>query len=138
MGQGRSKARSAFTLLEMMLALSLFAAGTVALVELVQRGQSGMAEGENVLTAVHLAHRCQEALRNVPYADLDDDADDVCTIPAGAAFARFTRTVTVTPQTSAPPYNTDDLTRVDVQISWNAPGTGQTANVALSALRSAL
>jgi type II secretory pathway pseudopilin PulG len=124
--------------MEMMLALTLFAVGTVALIQLLQRGQSGMTEGENVLTAVHLARRCQEALRNVPYANLTLQANSVCTIPAGAPFSRFSRTVTVTPQTSVPPYNTANLTRLDVQISWNAPGTGETANVTLSALRSAL
>jgi type II secretory pathway pseudopilin PulG len=121
--------------LELLLALALFAAGTVAVIELIQRAHGGMAEGENVLTAVHLAQRCQDLLRTVAYGNLVSQASTVCTIPSGAAFARFSRTATATPQTSVPPYNTASLTRVDVQISWPAPGG--TASITLSTLRSA-
>jgi type II secretory pathway pseudopilin PulG len=119
----------------MMLALVLFAVGTVAVIELMQRAQYGAAEGENVLAATHVAQRCQEALRNVAYADLTAEANTVCVVPSGAAFSRFTRTVSVTPQTTTSPYNTVNLTRIDVQISWLAPGG--TSSITVSALRSA-
>ena len=132
-----ARKRAGFTLLEMMLALVLFAVGTVAVIELMQRAQYGAAEGENVLAATHVAQRCQEALRNVAYANLSAQANTVCVVPAGAAFSRFTRTVTVTPQTAVSPYNTANLTRIDVQISWTAPGGTSSASISLSALRSA-
>ena len=126
-----------FTLLEMMLALALFAVGTVAAMDLLHRGQTATTDGENTLLALSLARRCQEALRNVAYASLAGQAGTVCTIPSGASFSRFTRTVNVTPMTSTSPYNTANLTQVDVQIAWPTQGAGSTTNVTLSTLRSA-
>ena len=129
--------RDGFTLLEMMLALVLFATGTVAVMELLHRAQAGSTDGENVLIATLLAQRCQESLRNVSYANLTSQASSVCTVPVGAAFAPFSRTVTVTALASTPPYNTASLSRVDVQMTWTTQGTGGTANVTFSTLRSA-
>jgi prepilin-type N-terminal cleavage/methylation domain-containing protein len=126
-----------FTLLEMMLALALFAVGTVAAMDLLHRGQTATTDGENTLLALSLARRCQEALRNVAYASLAGQANTVCTVPSGASFSRFTRTVTVTPMTSTSPYNTANLTQVDVQIAWPTQGASGTTNVTLSALRCA-
>lgn len=131
----RAADRRAFTLLEMLLAVALFAVGTVAVMELLHRAQAGQADGENVLVATHLAHRCQEALQNVSYVNLASQANTVCTVPSGGAFTRFTRTVTVTPMTSTAPYSTANLTQLDVQIAWTA--AGGSANVTLSTLRAA-
>lgn len=113
---------SAFTLLEMMLALVLFAVGTVAVMDLLHRAQAGTTDGENVLVATSLAQRCLEELRNVSYASLDAAT---CTVPSG--FTPFTLTKTV-----ATSYT--NLKQVVVTASWSAPG-GQT-NVALQTYRS--
>ena len=121
--------------MELMLAILLFAVGTVAAMELFHRAQAGSTDGENVLIATQLAYGCQAALRNVAYGSLAARANTVCTIPSAAAFSRFSRTVTVTPQTTTSPYNTANLTRLDVQIFWNAPGG--TTDVTLSTLRAA-
>lgn len=125
-----------FTLLEMMLALALFAVGTVAAMDVLHRAQTAATDGDNMLLALSLARRCQEGLRNVAYANLASQANTVCTIPSGASFSRFTRTATVTPMTSTSPYNTANLTQVDVQISWPTQGASGTTNVAISTLRS--
>jgi len=117
------------------MAIIVFAIGTVAAMELFHRAQAGSTDGENVLIATQLAQGCQAALRNVPYGNLAAQANAVCTIPSGAAFSRFSRTVTVTPQTTTAPYNTPNLTRLDVRIFWDAPGG--IADVTLSAIRSA-
>ena len=121
----------------MMLALTLFAVGTVAVMDLLHRSQTATTDGDNALLAVSLARRCQESLRNVTYANLASQANTVCTIPAGASFIRFTRTATITPLTSTSPYNTANLTQVDVQISWPTQGASSTTNVTLSTLHSA-
>ena len=128
-----------FTLLEMMLALVLFATGTIAAMELLHRAQAGATDGENVLIATQLAERCLEGYRRVPYAQLGAaSATTVCNIPASPAiFTSFSPTVTATPQTSVSPYNTASLTRLDVQVAWAAPGASTTTNVTLSTLRSA-
>jgi len=117
------------------MAIIVFASGVVAVMELFHRAQAGSTDGENVLIATQLAHGCQAALRNVAYGSLAAQADTVCTIPSEAAFSRFSRTVTVTPQTAPAPYDTANLTRLDVRIFWNAPGG--TTDVTLSAIRSA-
>ena len=113
---------SAFTLLEMMLALVLFSVGIVGLMDLLHRGQMGMAGGESVLTATHLAQRCLEELRNVSYANVDATS---CTVPSG--YSRFTLTKTVTTPAT-------NLKQIVVTMSWTVPGG--TANVALQTYRS--
>ena len=116
-----------------MLALSLVAVGTIAAADLMQRAHGGFADGENVMTASHLAQRRMEELRNVAYASLASEAKASVTSPAG--FTRFSREVTVTTLTTTSPYNSSNLKRVEVKVYWNAPG-GET-NISLQTLRSA-
>ena len=116
----------AFTLLEMMLALVLFAVGVVASMELIQRAHAGVAQGENVLIAAHLAQQRLEQLRNVGYGSLADESKAAITDPAG--FSRFSREVDVTP------LHSDTLRQVAVTVSWTAPGG--TADVSLQTYRS--
>ncbi len=115
-----------FSLLEIMLALVLVAVGTLAAVDLMQRAHSGFADGENVLTATHLAQRRLEELQNFAYGSLGNEEKDFVTDVAG--FNRFSREVTVTELN-------DNLKRVEVKVYWNAPG-GET-NISLQTLRSA-
>lgn len=115
-----------FTLLEMLLAVTLLAGGTVALMALMQRAQVGMAEGESTLIATQLAQRRLEELRNTAYASLTSEAKAAVTSPSG--FTRFSREVTVTePQAN--------LKQLVVTVYWNAPG-GET-NVSFRTYRSA-
>lgn len=121
----RISASRGFTLLEVMLALALFAVATVALMELLQRSYEGMADGESILSASHLAQRRLEELRNTAYSSLTDESKASVSSPSG--FSRFSRQVTVTT-----PYT--NLKQVVVTVSWNAPG-GET-NVSLQTYRS--
>ena len=105
----------------MMLALVLCATGTVAAVELMQRSQVGTADGENVLSATHLAHRRLEELRNTAYGSLADEAKASVASPSG--YTRFSREVTVTT-----PYT--NLKRIVVTVYWTAP-LGAETSVAL-------
>jgi len=104
----------------MMLAMVLFAVGTVAIMELLQRAHAGVADGENVLMANHLALRRLEELRNVSFTSLASEAKAPVTSPSG--FSRFSREAVVTEPLT-------DLKQVVVRVSWQAPG-GET-NVAL-------
>lgn len=117
MGRGRSKG---FTLLEMMLALALFAGGTIGVLEAVHRAQTAATDGENLLIATHLAQRRLEELRNLPYASLASEAKASITSPSG--FERFSRAVTVTEPLT-------DLKQVVVSVSWQT--TGGEADVSL-------
>jgi prepilin-type N-terminal cleavage/methylation domain-containing protein len=115
-----------FTLLELMLAMVLFAAGTLASMELLHRAQAGAADGEHVLLATQLAQRRLEELRNVGYTVLASEAQAPVTDPPG--FSRFSRQVQVSPLFS------DTLREVEVIVSWKAPGG--TADVRLHTYRS--
>jgi len=127
----RARIRSGgFSLMEMMLALTVLAIGTVAAAELFQRSQVGAADGDNVLIAVSLAQLRLEELRNVAYASLASEAEAQISSPSG--YSRFCREVAVTtPQTN--------LRQIDVTISWGPPDclTSTTnANVVLRTYRS--
>lgn len=115
------------TLLEVMLALAIFAAGTVAVVELFQMAQWGSTEAENALLATQLAQARMEELRNVAYASLANEAKASVSSPAG--FSRFSRDVTVTM-----PYT--NLKLIVLTVYWT--GTGGETNVSLSSYRSAV
>ena len=124
-----------FTLLEMMLALTLFAVGSIAGITLIQRAQAATTGGEDVLVATQLAQRCLEQTRNVAFGSLNSTLESsTCANPAGSTYTRFTPDVTVTQLTSTSPYNSADLKRIEVKLSWSTQGG--TADVTLQTLRS--
>ena len=124
---------SAFTLLETIVAVVLFAVGTVAVVEVLHRAQVGAVDGENVLTATHLAQRRLEELRNTAYASLANEATASVSSPSG--YSRFCRQVTVTTPFA-------NLKQLVVTVYWNAlnPPDCSTAlmNVSLQTYRSGI
>jgi len=103
----------------------LFAASTVAILGAMSQAQTGIADGEQTLTALYLAHRRLEELRNTSYGSLASEAKAAVTTPSG--FSRFSREVTVTT-----PYT--NLKQVVVTVSWTSP-QGET-NVSLQTYRS--
>ncbi len=117
--------RPGFTLLEMLIALTVFAVGTLSVMELLQRGQAGVTDGENVLIATHLAQWRMEELRNTAYASLANEAKASISNPSG--FTRFSRQVTVTT-----PYA--NLRQVVVSVYWTT--TGGETSVSLQSYRS--
>lgn len=115
-----------FTLLEVLLALTLLAGGTVAIVELFQRAQMGVADGESAATAVYLAQRRLEELRNVPYGQLASEAKASVTDPTG--YSRFSREIVVTTPIT-------NLRQLVATVFWTA--TGGETSVTLQSDRSA-
>ena len=122
-----------FTLLEMMLALVLFASATVAAMELLHRAQAGSTDGDLTLLATYQAQVCLENLRSLTYASLtvgsgvmtgtNGCGTSVASLPSGS------RSVTITQ-----PYT--NLKQVAVTVSWTAPGGSP--NVALQTYRSSI
>ncbi len=113
------------SLLEVLLAVILFAGGTVAIVGAVQQSHAGLADSENLLIATHLAQRRLEELRNTAYGSLANESKASVSSPSG--FTRFSRAVTVTT-----PYTS--LKQVVVTVYWTTPA-GET-NVSLQTYRS--
>jgi len=103
-------ARGGFTLLEMMLALVLFAVGTIAVMDLLHRAQIGSSDGENARLATSLARRRLEELRNVAYGSLANEAKARLASP----WDRFCREATVTTPST-------NLRQVTVTVSWDPP-----------------
>ena len=120
-----------FTLLEIMLAIVLFASGTVAAAELFHRAQAGSKDGESTLIATTLAHQCLETLKNVAFASLTVGSGVMGSINGCSAsvsgLPSGSRSVTV-----AQPFT--NLKQMTVTVSWSAPGG--TTNVALQSYRS--
>ena len=126
------RAKRAFTLLEMMLALVLFAAGTVAVMDLLHRAHAGASDGENVVLATYLAQRRLEELRNTAYASLASESEARVSSPSG--YTRFCRQVTV-----STPYT--NLRQINVTVSWDPPDcttSSANPNVVLQTYRSAV
>ncbi len=109
--------RAGFTLLEMLIALTVFAVGTLAVMDLMQQAQAGSRDGENVLIATHLARWRMEELRNSAYASLANEAKASISSPSG--YSRFSRQVTVTT-----PYT--NLKQVAISVYWTTQG-GETS-----------
>ena len=107
------KTTGGFSLLEVLLAIMLFAVGTVSILEVIQRSQAGSTEGESVVIATQLAQRRLEELRNTAYASLADEAKASVSSPSG--FTRFSRQVTVTT-----PYA--NLKQIVVTVYWTLAG----------------
>ena len=108
---------SAFTILETIIAIVLFAVGTVAVIEVLHRAQVGAADGENILIATGLAQRRLEELRNTAYASLANESKASVASPSG--YSRFSRQVTVTT-----PYA--NLKQIVVTVYWT-PAGGETS-----------
>jgi len=117
--------------LELLLSLALLAVGTVALMGILHRGQMGIADGENILIATHLAKRRLEELRNVAYASLADESEARVSSPSG--FSHFCREVAVTTPVT-------NLRQIVVTVSWDPPDcttSSSNPHVALQTYRSA-
>ena len=129
---------SGFTLLEVMLALVLFAVGTVAAMSLIHQAQMGSRDGEFDLIATYRAAECLESLRNVTYPTLTVGSGVMTGTPqCGADVAELPqiaggneRSVTI-----VQPFT--NLKQIMVTISWAAPGSGS-ADVALQTYRSGI
>ena len=121
--------RKGFTLLELMLALALFASGTVAIMELLRQAEASRTDGENILIATHLAQRRLEELRQTAYGSIDDESKASVSSPSG--FDHFSREVEVTT-----PYT--DLKQIVVKVYWAVPGEDEETDVSLQTYRANL
>jgi type II secretory pathway pseudopilin PulG len=113
-----------FTLLETIVAVSLFALGVVSILELLPRAQAASSDATDTLIATYLAQRRLEELKNIEYDDLSEEAKEPVTDPPG--LERFSRQVSVSTPIS-------DLAQIIVSVFWNSPG-GE-VNVSLQTYR---
>jgi Tfp pilus assembly protein PilV len=116
--------------MEMMLALVLFAVGTLGVMSVMHQAQRGAADGEDSLVGLQLAQKRLAELANVTYASLADEAKARLT----GSYSEFCREVAVTT-----PYT--NLRQVVVTVTWDPPDCAVNTNannVVLQTYRSAI
>lgn len=103
-----------FTLLEVLVALLIFAFGLLAVAALVLTSIQSIGQARHMTDATNLAQQRMEALTNTPYASVvtGAHANNPITV-TGAAGGIYTSTWTVTDNTPA-----TGMKRVTVTTSW--------------------
>ena len=122
--------RHGFTLIEMMLALTLFAVGTLGVMSVMNEAQRGAADGETSLVGLQLAQKRLGELANVSYASLADESK----AQLSGSYSKFCREVAVTT-----PYT--NLKQIVVTVTWNPPScltNTNTNNEVLQTYRSSI
>lgn len=103
--------RKGFSLLEVLLAILLFSAGFVFLLQIISTGLFAGSVNEDEIIATYLAREKIEELRNASFAGIAPEAKAVV-----GSFPAFSRQVAVsTPQ--------PDLDQITVTIYWYAGNT---------------
>lgn len=110
--------KKGFTLLEVLIAVLLFAVGVIAIVGLFSVGMITSVDAENTAIAMNLARARIEEVRNRDFALIIDESKG-----AIGGFPRFQREVLVTSPLA-------DLKQVIVNVYWTFKG-GET-NVSLA------
>ena len=102
--------KSGFTLLEVLLAATLFTMGVIAVVWLFSAGLVSSVDAENTTVAMNLARQKMEEIKNLAFAGISDEPRE-----AVSGFAGFEREVTVTqPETG--------LKHVTTTVYWMLKG----------------
>jgi prepilin-type N-terminal cleavage/methylation domain-containing protein len=116
--------RSGFTLLEVLVALSLFAVGMLSVLQIFPLNRRFLKQSAQSTQAAFLAQEQMEKVVKLPYASLTTGSFQAATpasTTAGDPMAAFTEQTTVTLLTStwASTATNVGLKRVDVLITWN-------------------
>ncbi|OGX31238.1 MAG: hypothetical protein A3G37_03460 [Omnitrophica WOR_2 bacterium RIFCSPLOWO2_12_FULL_46_30] len=98
-----------FTLLEFMLALIIFSAGVIAIVQAFNAGFLSSEDASNVDLALNIAQAKMEEIKNTAFSSLADSGP----VP-DTNFSNFNLTVNVA--------EGQNPMRVDVTVNWNVKG----------------
>lgn len=94
------------TLIELLIVVVLFSAGTIALLQIFSATLYGGSENQNTLIATGLAQEKMESIRNTPYASIVPEAS--AAVPGYTFFQREVVIATPIP----------NLSEVDVNVYW--------------------
>ncbi len=124
---GTRRHRQGFTLVEVLVALGLFALAATGLVGLALALMEQNRVSKRLDTAAYLAHDRLEQIRNTPYAQIvpaNFPFEDYGTVTAGTppvVYPEFQRWVTIQNDTPLP-----GMKRVVVTVSWRGRFAGRT------------
>lgn len=108
--------KKGFTLLEVLLATVLIVFGVVAVVSAMAAGVYTDSSIEGQAIALNLAQEEMEAIKNIPYANINTTNFPTGLIPLTGSFANYSRQVTFLPSASGT--NSNPTTQVTVYVSW--------------------
>lgn len=118
----RLSAESGFTLIEVLIGISIFAIGMLAVARMQMLTVRNTSVGNFTSQATMLAHQKMEELKTMAFADLnnevENDIDEEGNTGTGGVY---NRTTTIT--TPAAPLG-DHARQIQVQVQWNAAHGG--------------
>ena len=118
--QLRQSTEGGFTLIDVLIGISIFAIGILAVASMQYRTVRNTTVANLTSQATMLAHEKMEEIKTTPFADLVNEVENNID-GEGNAGGIFNRTTTIT--TPAAPLG-DHVRQVQVQVQWNAAHGG--------------
>ena len=118
--QSRQSTEGGFTLIDVLIGISIFAIGILAVASMQYRTVRNTTVANLTSQATMLAHEKMEEIKTAPFADLVNEVENNID-GEGNAGGIFNRTTTIT--TPAAPLG-DHVRQVQVQVQWNAAHGG--------------
>ena len=118
----RRSAEAGFTIIEVLIGISIFAIGMLAVGRLQMASVRNTAVGNLTSQATMLAHQKMEEIKATPFADLTNEVENDLD-GAGNAGGIFNRTTTISHVSGAPVW-APHAREVQVQVQWNAAHGG--------------
>jgi len=112
----RHSAEAGFTLIEVLIGISIFAIGILAVARMQMFTVRNTTVGNITSQATMLAHQKMEEIKTTPFADLVNEVENNID-ERGNAGGIFNRTTTITTPAGGLGAH---VRQVDVQVQWNA------------------
>jgi type IV pilus assembly protein PilV len=116
--QARRSAEGGFTLIEVLIGVSIFAIGMMAVAKMQYATVRNTTVGNLTSQATMLAHQKMEEIKATPFADLANIEVENNLDADGNAGGIYNRTTTINPALGT------HARQVDVQVQWSAPHGG--------------
>ena len=124
--QPRLASEGGFTLIEVLIGISIFAIGMLAVARMQMLTVRNTSVGNLTSQATMLAHQKMEELKTMAFADLTNEVENNID-EEGNAGGDYKRTTTIT--TPAAPLG-DHVRQIQVQVQWNvAHGGNRTVEI---------
>jgi len=116
--QTRRSAEEGFTLIEVLIGVSIFAIGMMAVAKMQYATVRNTTVGNLTSQATMLAHQKMEEIKATPFADLADEVENNLDADGNVGGGIYNRTTTINPALGT------HARQVDVQVQWSAPHGG--------------
>ena len=121
--QPQKSGEAGFTLIEVLIGISIFAIGLLAVARMQMLSVRNTTVGNLTSQATMLANQKMEEVKMTPFDDLVANEVETDIDGDGNAGGIFTRTTTIAAVTGTPAWSTD-VREVQVQVQWNAAHGG--------------